>query len=70
MDNSTVRTFLGRLLVFLTVFCSGEDYIIAGDLYSQLAEFDIATNGTKYQDAFEQYFPLAQTNRANFTDPL
>ncbi|KAJ7115437.1 hypothetical protein C8R44DRAFT_880736 [Mycena epipterygia] len=48
----------------------GEDYIIAGNFYYQMAEFDIATNGTQYLDALTQYFPLAQENRGNFTDTL
>ncbi|KAJ7923590.1 hypothetical protein B0H13DRAFT_2655064 [Mycena leptocephala] len=49
---------------------TGEDYIIAGNFYYQMAEFDIVSNGTQYRDALQRYFPLAQTNRGNFTDTL
>ncbi|KAJ7117074.1 hypothetical protein C8R44DRAFT_627179, partial [Mycena epipterygia] len=48
----------------------GEQYDAPGILYSQMAELDIATNQTKYQDSLEQYFPLAQNSRANFSDEL
>ncbi|KAJ7735379.1 hypothetical protein DFH07DRAFT_753891 [Mycena maculata] len=36
-------------------------------LYSQMAEFDLATNQTNYQAALENYFPLAETGHANFS---
>ncbi|KAJ7468986.1 hypothetical protein FB451DRAFT_1255438 [Mycena latifolia] len=49
---------------------NGESYGIAGALYSQMAEFDLATNQTKYEKYLEQYFPLAQQTRANFSDEL
>ncbi|KAJ6560643.1 hypothetical protein DFH09DRAFT_1279584 [Mycena vulgaris] len=49
---------------------TGEDYIIAGNFYYQMAEFDVVTSGTKYRDALQRYFPLAQSSRGNFTDPL
>ncbi|KAJ7114692.1 hypothetical protein C8R44DRAFT_629530, partial [Mycena epipterygia] len=48
----------------------GGQYDAPGILYSQMAELDIATNQTKYQDSLEQYFPLAQNTRANFSDEL
>ncbi|KAF7368651.1 Glycoside hydrolase family 76 protein [Mycena venus] len=46
-----------------------EGYGITGNLYSQMVEFDIATNQTKYQNVLEQYFQLQETKRANFSDP-
>ncbi|KAJ6536171.1 hypothetical protein B0H19DRAFT_1182925 [Mycena capillaripes] len=46
-----------------------EGYGITGNLYSQMAEFDIATNQTKYQNVLEQYFQLQETKDANFSDP-
>ncbi|KAF7337078.1 Glycoside hydrolase family 76 protein [Mycena venus] len=42
---------------------------VPGDLYSQMADFDIASNQTKYKDTLTQlYFPHALTLRANFSD--
>ncbi|KAJ6544309.1 hypothetical protein B0H19DRAFT_999971 [Mycena capillaripes] len=49
---------------------AGEAYIVAGIFYSQLADFDIATNQTLYQSVLQRYFVLAQANRANFSDEL
>ncbi|KAJ6473979.1 hypothetical protein C8R47DRAFT_1221239 [Mycena vitilis] len=50
---------------------AGEDYIVAGNLYYQMAEFDVASNGTQYRDTLKQYFTLAaQNNHANFSDAL
>ncbi|KAJ7310806.1 hypothetical protein DFH08DRAFT_1087998 [Mycena albidolilacea] len=46
-----------------------EGYGITGNLYSQMVDFDIATNQTKYQNVLEQYFQLQETKRANFSDP-
>ncbi|KAK7025998.1 hypothetical protein VNI00_015829 [Paramarasmius palmivorus] len=46
----------------------GDDYIIAGNLYSQMAEFDLATGGTKYRDVLKGYFNFAQAGRAKFAD--
>ncbi|KAJ7488237.1 hypothetical protein FB451DRAFT_1226753 [Mycena latifolia] len=50
----------------------GEAWGTTGNLFSQMAEFDIATNQMKYQSALEQYFELLQKNsgRTNFSDPL
>jgi hypothetical protein len=33
----------------------------SGALYSQMAEFDLATNQTKYADTLQQYFSLASS---------
>ncbi|KAJ6554697.1 hypothetical protein B0H19DRAFT_1029835, partial [Mycena capillaripes] len=41
-------------------------YGTAGVLYSQLAEFDLATNQTKYADTLEQFFSLASTTLSGF----
>ncbi|KAJ6529794.1 hypothetical protein B0H19DRAFT_1193253 [Mycena capillaripes] len=49
---------------------TGEGYIIAGNFYYQMADFDVLSKGTQYHDVLQQYFPLAQTGRANFSDPL
>ncbi|KAJ7798542.1 hypothetical protein B0H14DRAFT_2617804 [Mycena olivaceomarginata] len=45
-------------------------YGIAGNLYSQMAEFDIATNQTKYQSMLRQYLQLQEIKSANFSNPL
>ncbi|KAJ6505662.1 hypothetical protein C8R47DRAFT_1243493 [Mycena vitilis] len=42
----------------------------AGNLYSQMAQFDIYTNQTKYQSTLQQSLTTVQKSRANFTDPL
>ncbi|KAJ7652819.1 hypothetical protein DFH06DRAFT_1330913 [Mycena polygramma] len=42
----------------------------AGNLYSQMAQFDIYTNQTKYQNTLQQSLTTVQKSRANFTDPL
>ncbi|KAJ7891804.1 hypothetical protein B0H13DRAFT_2529634 [Mycena leptocephala] len=44
-----------------------EPYRIAGDLFSQMAQFDIATNQTKYENTLEQYFAIVQKTRTNFS---
>ncbi|KAF7333678.1 Glycoside hydrolase family 76 protein [Mycena sanguinolenta] len=41
---------------------------LAGNLYSQMVEFDIATNQTKYQSILEEYFQLVEPLRTNFSD--
>ncbi|KAJ7060915.1 hypothetical protein C8F01DRAFT_1141274 [Mycena amicta] len=46
---------------------SDADYFIPAIFYSQLAAFDIATNGTQYQDSLTRYFSLAQTVSTNFS---
>ncbi|KAJ6559786.1 hypothetical protein B0H19DRAFT_1260480 [Mycena capillaripes] len=43
---------------------------VAGYFYSQMADFDIASNQTKYKDTLSQYFLRASTLRANFSDEL
>ncbi|KAJ7793241.1 hypothetical protein B0H14DRAFT_2927478 [Mycena olivaceomarginata] len=43
-------------------------YGIAGNLYSQMAEFDIATNQTKYQSMLRQYLQLQEIKSANFSN--
>ncbi|KAJ7117075.1 hypothetical protein C8R44DRAFT_738935 [Mycena epipterygia] len=54
----------------LTFEITGEPYATAGIFYSQMADLDIATNQTTYQDSLEQYFGLAQQNRGNFSNEL
>ncbi|KAJ7889843.1 hypothetical protein B0H14DRAFT_3429328 [Mycena olivaceomarginata] len=41
-------------------------YGVSGALYSQLAEFDLATNQRKYAAALEQYFSLAADNLGQY----
>ncbi|KAJ7275873.1 hypothetical protein C8J57DRAFT_1311898 [Mycena rebaudengoi] len=50
----------------------GNSYAAAGNLYYQLAELDIATNQTRFQDALQHYFLVASEfqNRVNFSDSL
>ncbi|KAJ7060945.1 hypothetical protein C8F01DRAFT_1141366 [Mycena amicta] len=43
------------------------DYLIPAIFYSQLAAFDIVTDGTQYQDSLTRYFSLAQTLSTNFS---
>lgn len=49
--------------VVQSVLCSwtlpGDSYGAAGNFFSQLAQFDLATNQTKYSLAVQQYFSLA-----------
>ncbi|KAJ7500040.1 hypothetical protein FB451DRAFT_1549486 [Mycena latifolia] len=46
----------------------GESYGVAGSFYSQLAEFDFATNESTYRDNLTQYFLLASEHQAvNFS---
>ncbi|KAJ6577848.1 hypothetical protein B0H19DRAFT_932059 [Mycena capillaripes] len=46
----------------------GQSLGYAGQLYSQMAEFDIATNQTKYADSLTKYFLLAPHRSTNFSD--
>ncbi|KAJ6550008.1 hypothetical protein B0H19DRAFT_1160240 [Mycena capillaripes] len=46
-----------------------EPYGIAGNLYSQMAQFDIATNQTEYATALAQYLQLQENMDKNFSDP-
>ncbi|KAJ7908218.1 hypothetical protein B0H13DRAFT_2331620 [Mycena leptocephala] len=46
----------------------GQSLGYAGQLYSQMAEFDIATNQTKYADTLKQYFLQAPHRQTNFSD--
>jgi hypothetical protein len=41
-----------------------------GSLFSQMAEFDIATNQTNYENMLEQYFAIVEKGRPNFTDTV
>ncbi|KAK7053556.1 glycoside hydrolase family 76 protein [Favolaschia claudopus] len=47
---------------------NGEQFGFPGNLYSQMAQFDIATNQTKYQSTVDQYLTLVSQSRKNFTD--
>ncbi|KAJ7769010.1 hypothetical protein B0H16DRAFT_1518905 [Mycena metata] len=76
---SLAEAALQKAITFLDTTAQFSDaadtYGTAGVLYSQLAEFDLATNQTKYADTLEQYFSLASTTltgfqAANFTGEL
>jgi hypothetical protein len=57
----------------LIIFCFtplDDAFGITGNLYSQMAEFDIATNQTNYGKQLEQYFATVENARPNFTDTL
>ncbi|KAJ6470440.1 hypothetical protein C8R45DRAFT_1015639 [Mycena sanguinolenta] len=43
---------------------------VAGYFYSEMADFDIATNQTKYENTLKQYFLQASQIRPNFSDEL
>ncbi|KAJ7648816.1 hypothetical protein DFH06DRAFT_1332411 [Mycena polygramma] len=45
---------------------AGDSYGFAGAFYSQLAEFDLATNQSKYGSILEQYFLLATENLGQY----
>ncbi|KAJ7619774.1 hypothetical protein DFH06DRAFT_1341863 [Mycena polygramma] len=47
----------------------GEPYGVTGTLYSQMAQFDLITNQTKYQSALLRYFQLQDSLNKNFSDP-
>ncbi|KAJ7917427.1 hypothetical protein B0H13DRAFT_2322371 [Mycena leptocephala] len=42
---------------------------VTGNLYSQMAQFDIATNQTKYQDKLGQFLPFQERMNNNFSNP-
>nr|GAT51348.1 glycoside hydrolase family 76 protein [Mycena chlorophos] len=53
----------------------GDTYGVAGELFSQMAEFDFATNQSVYQDDLLNFWPAAQTtinglSAVNFTGSL
>ncbi|KAJ7323025.1 hypothetical protein DFH08DRAFT_712035, partial [Mycena albidolilacea] len=48
----------------------GQSLGYAGQLYSQMAEFDIASNQTKYKDTLKEYFLKAPHRSSNFSDVL
>ncbi|KAF8217946.1 hypothetical protein K438DRAFT_1556989, partial [Mycena galopus ATCC 62051] len=47
---------------------AGQSLGYAGQLYSQMAEFDIASNQTKYKDTLKEYFLKAPHRSSNFSD--
>ncbi|KAJ7132697.1 hypothetical protein C8R46DRAFT_1140582 [Mycena filopes] len=51
-------------------FDDQSDWGVAGNLYSQMADFDLAANQTKYRDALTAYFIQATKLRPNLSDPL
>ncbi|KAL0063955.1 hypothetical protein AAF712_009145 [Marasmius tenuissimus] len=42
----------------------------AGPFYMSMAEFDLATNGTRYRNQLLSYFPKAEAVRRGFLDQL
>ncbi|KAJ6506238.1 hypothetical protein C8R47DRAFT_1066389 [Mycena vitilis] len=47
----------------------GEPYGVTGALYSQMAQFDLITNQTKYESTLLRYFQLQESLNKNFSDP-
>ncbi|KAJ6489400.1 hypothetical protein DFH09DRAFT_1105426 [Mycena vulgaris] len=45
-----------------------DEFGVTGILYSQMAEFDIATNHTNNYKTLKQYFGIVESARQNFTD--
>ncbi|KAJ7438812.1 hypothetical protein B0H11DRAFT_2254320 [Mycena galericulata] len=46
----------------------GQPWGVAGNFYSQMADYDIATNQTKYEASLKSYFLQASQLRNNFSD--
>ncbi|KAJ6452642.1 hypothetical protein C8R45DRAFT_1223443 [Mycena sanguinolenta] len=46
----------------------GQTYEIVATLYSEMAEFDLITNQTQYQDTLQQSFSKTQETRPTFSD--
>jgi hypothetical protein len=40
----------------------------AGQFYTQMADFDISTGQSKYEDTVQKYLAFTQTTGANFSD--
>jgi hypothetical protein len=62
--------------MFATIRCSFTFFVfqakvdgVTGNLYSQMAQFDIATNQTKYQDKLGQFLPFQERMNNNFSNP-
>jgi len=75
--NPSTAQFDGKQLCLLPFsnplhwgYTLDEPYDIAGHLYSQMAEFDIITNQTKYKTLLKTYFHTVQVNRPFFGDQL
>ncbi|KAF7349912.1 Glycoside hydrolase family 76 protein [Mycena venus] len=47
-----------------------ESFGVTGYLYSEMAQFDIATNQSKYEKTLAEYFPRVELLHSNFSDPL
>ncbi|KAF7335021.1 Glycoside hydrolase family 76 protein [Mycena venus] len=53
-DPNMTMSKLGAIPQF-----AGSGYLDDGNFYGVVAEYDIATNGTQYQDALKEFFPQA-----------
>ncbi|KAK7030963.1 hypothetical protein VNI00_013910 [Paramarasmius palmivorus] len=69
---AVARSGLERAIVMLNEIGQLNDtsYGTTGDLYTQMAEFDLFTNQTIYKDRLLQYFEQAERVRPNFLDQL
>lgn len=47
---------------------AGSGYLDAAKFYGVMAEYDIATNGTQYEDDLEQLFAQALSGHTNFSN--
>lgn len=70
--DGTSRAGTRRTNVLTSALFAGQPYDIAGRLYSQIAEFDLATGQKKYQDTIEKnpQLILNAPGRSNFSDDM
>ncbi|KAJ7266197.1 hypothetical protein C8J57DRAFT_1511129 [Mycena rebaudengoi] len=70
--DGTSRAGTRRTNVLTSALFAGQPYDIAGRLYSQMAEFDLATGQKKYQDTIEKNLQLILNapGRSNFSDDI
>ncbi|KAJ7798540.1 hypothetical protein B0H14DRAFT_32672 [Mycena olivaceomarginata] len=46
----------------------GQTYEVVATLYTEMAQFDMITNQTQYEDVLQQSFSRTQQTRPNFAD--
>ncbi|KAJ7901488.1 hypothetical protein B0H13DRAFT_2335973 [Mycena leptocephala] len=74
--STAERVNIARAALDTAIARIGTDgYLVGGQgftesLFSQMAEFDIATNQTNYENMLEQYFAIVEKGRPNFTDTV
>jgi hypothetical protein len=47
---------------------TGQTYEFVATLYTEMAQFDMITNQTQYEDVLQQSFSRTQQTRPNFAD--